>query len=148
MRIKYCEASKLNQAPRIELKEIYSLLVYLLLIKQAIRQKAVTQQSSLKIMFCKTHKFHKKASGMESHFNKAVSPRTINCTKKDIAYYTYFKIFALCFVSIEPCIFEFKFFGFRTDQYLFNSPSYFNSQMLKFFNKEKVNKKSMCKYLT
>ena len=60
MKIKYREASKLNEAPRIELREIYGLLVYLLLIKQAILQKhsrkldAVTQQSSLKIMFCKT----------------------------------------------------------------------------------------------
>ena len=61
MRIKYCEALKLNYAPKIELREIYGLLVYLLLIKQVIHQKycrnkseAVTQWSSLKIMFCKT----------------------------------------------------------------------------------------------
>ena len=136
MRIKYCEASKLNQAPRIELKEIYSSLVYLLLIKQAIRQKAVTQQSSLKIMFCKTHKFHKKASGMESHFNKAVIPHICNCTKKDVitgvfqCIYTYFNILALCFISIEASIFEFKSFGFRTDQYLFNSPNYFKGTLM------------------
>ena len=30
---------------------------------------------------------------------------------------TYFNIFALCFTSIEPSIFEFKSFGFRTDRY-------------------------------
>ena len=39
MTIKYCEALKLNYAPRIELREIYGLLVYLMLIKQAVRQK-------------------------------------------------------------------------------------------------------------
>ena len=57
------------------------------------------------------------------------------------AYYTCFNIFALCFISIEPSIFDFKSFGFRTDQYLLNSPRYFNSKMLKLLIKEKVNKK-------
>ena len=46
--------------------------------------------------------------------------------------YTYFNIFALCFISIEPSIFEYKSFCFGTDRYLF-----------KILNKEKVNKKSM-----
>ena len=56
----------------------------------------------------------------------------------------------LLFVLFQSILqfFEFKFFGLRTDQCLFYSPSYFNSEMLKPFNKEKVNKKSMCKYLT
>ena len=67
MGIKYCEALKLNYAPRIELREIYGLLVYLMLIKQAVRQKCsqILQES------------------IELHFNKAVSHHICNCTKKD-----------------------------------------------------------------
>ena len=81
---------------------------------------------------------------MESHFNKALIPAAVLKRTPSLAFssaYTYFNTFVLCFISIEPSIFGFKFLGFRTDQYLFNSPNYFNSKMLKLLNKEKVNKK-------
>ena len=119
-------------------------------MKQAIHQnyykksEAVTQQSSLKIMFCKTSQISQESIWDGATFNKGVSPHTRNCNKKTPSLpfssaYTYFNMFALCFISIKPSIFQFKSFGFKTDQYLFNSPSYFNSKMLKILNKANVN---------
>ena len=68
---------------------------------------------------------------MKSHFNKAVSPHTCNCTEKNAitafsSAYSYLNIFAPCFNLVEPFIFDLS-LGFRTDQYLLNSPSYLNS---------------------
>ena len=85
-------------------------------MKQTIHQKyykkseAVNQQSSLKIMFCKTSKIPQESIWDGATFNKAVSPHTCNCNKTDAITGVFqciynFNIFALCFVPIKLSIF-------------------------------------------
>ena len=81
---------------------------------------------------------------MESLFRKAVSPATVLKRTTSEAFsseYTYFNIFAHCFILSKPSLFDLSLFGFRIDQNLFNRPSYFNSQNLVAFEQRKVNKK-------
>ena len=79
----------------------------------------------------KLYKVHKKASAMDSRFHKAVSLHTYICTKKDSITGVFLRIYSLeyiCSLFHFNRTFSFWFipFDFRADQYLLNSPSYFN----------------------
>ena len=87
MRIKYCEAYYLGielGAKNRTTRNVWFIGLFIADKTGDTSKILLKVRSSHPVVFFKNYVlFYKKASGMASHFNKAVSPHICNCTKKD-----------------------------------------------------------------